>query len=287
MKSTKRKKQSTFFQVIRRLSKNKGAMIAMILLILLVLAAVLADFIAPYAPGEINMRLSNASPSISHPFGCDSLGRDMLSRLIYGARYSLSLGLAASSLGAMAGILLGTLAGFFGGRVENLILRLMDVLQAIPGILLCICISTVLGAGFVNTILALSVGSISGITRMLRARILSERSKEYLEAAESINCSKRRIMFKHMLPNVVSPVIVNITMSIGGTISAAAGLSFIGLGVQPPTPEWGAMLSSGRNLVLQYPHLVVFPGLCIAIVVLLINIFGDGLRDAMDPRLKK
>ena len=282
-----RRKKSGLVQVMERLSKNRGSMISLICLLAIVIVAIFAPVFAPYDPLEMNMSVAYATPSLAHPFGCDTLGRDILSRLIYGARWSLSLGLCASLGATIVGIILGCIAGFYGGWVENIIMRFCDIIQAIPGMLLSIVISTVLGAGFLNTIIALSIGPISGTCRMIRAQILSERNKEYLEAAASIDCSTTRIMFKHMLPNVVSPVIVTCTMGIGITIMSAAGLSFIGLGIQPPTPEWGAMLSAGRSFIMTTPHMVMFPGICIAIVVLLINIFGDGLRDALDPRLKK
>lgn len=281
------KKQSQFRIVMKRLFQNKTATCGLIIFGLIILSAVFAPLIAPYSPTEINMNAAFAPPSLEHIMGCDKMGRDQLSRLLYGGRYSLGLGLSATAIGAIGGIILGSLAGYFGGWVDNLVMRLADVMQSIPGNLLSIVISTVLGAGFGNTILALCIAGIAPASRMLRARILSERQAEYLEAAESINCSKPRIMFKHLLPNTISPLIVNITMSIGGKITAAAGLSYIGLGVQPPTPEWGAMLSAGKTYIRVYPHLLLWPGIFIAVTVLAINLVGDGLRDAMDPKLKK
>lgn len=283
----KRKKQSQFMMVMWRLSQNKTAMFGLIVFLLIVLSAIFAPLIAPYSPTEMNMKAAFAAPSREHLMGCDNMGRDMFSRLLYGGRYSLALGLSSAAIGAFGGIILGCLSGYFGGWVDNLVMRLADVLQSIPGNLLSIVISTVLGAGVGNTILALCIAGIAPASRMLRARILSERQAEYLEAAESINCSKVRIMFKHLLPNTISPLIVNITMGIGAKITAAAGLSYIGLGVQPPTPEWGALLSSGKTFIRVYPHLLFWPGVFIAITILAINLFGDGLRDAMDPKLKK
>ncbi len=285
--AVKRRKKSNFVQVMERLSRNKGSMVAVVFLVLLILIAIFAPLVAPYDPLQLDMTCANAVPSLAHPFGCDALGRDILSRLIYGARWSLSLGLISSLCATLFGIILGCVAGFFGGWVETLIMRFCDIIQAIPGMLLSIVISTVMGSGFINTIIALSIGPIAGACRILRAQILSERSKEYLEAAASIDCSTPRIMFVHMLPNVISPLIVTCAMGTGLTIMQAASLSYIGLGVQPPTPEWGAMLSAGKTFILTYPHMVIFPGLCIAIVVFAINVFGDGLRDAMDPRLKR
>lgn len=287
IRKKKRKKQGQFVLVMKRLSKNKTAMAGLIIFGLIALSAVFAPLIAPYAPTEMDMDAVFAAPCREHIMGCDNMGRDQFSRLLYGGRYSLTLGLASAAIGALGGIVLGCISGYFGGWVDNLVMRLADVLQSIPGNLLSIVISTVLGAGLGNTILALSISGFAPASRMLRARILSERQAEYLEAAESINCSKSRIMFKHLLPNTISPLIVNITMGIGAKLTAAAGLSYIGLGVQPPTPEWGAMLSAGKTFIRVYPFLLTWPGIFIAVTILAINLLGDGLRDAMDPKLKK
>ena len=281
------KKESQFVQVLKRLSQNRFAMIGLGIVIVIILASILAPVLTPYEPDVFNASSAFEGSSLSHPLGCDNFGRDLLTRLLYGGRYSLVLGFLAAAASAVIGLILGTVSGYFGGWVDNLVMRFLDVLQAIPGTLLSIVIATALGSGFGNTIIALSIGGVPGITRMLRARILSERKSEYLEAASSINCSTGRIMFKHLLPNTVSPVIVNITMGIGATIMQAAGLSYIGLGVPVGTPEWGAMLSDGRSYIQSAPHLLLWPGLFIAITVLAVNMVGDGLRDAMDPRLKK
>ncbi len=281
------KKESQAMQVLKRLSANKFAMLGLGVLVFIVVVSILAPVLTPYEFDKFDPKNSFAGSSLAHPLGCDKFGRDMLTRLLYGGRYSLVLGFLAAAASAVIGLILGTVSGYFGGWVDNIIMRFLDVLQAIPGMLLSICIATALGNGFGNTIIALSIGGIPGITRMLRARILSERKCEYLEAAASINCSTTRIMFKHLLPNTVSPVIVNITMGIGATIMMAAGLSYIGLGVPVGTPEWGAMLSEGRAYLQSAPHLLLWPGVFIAVTVLAVNMLGDGLRDAMDPRLKK
>ena len=189
-------------------------------------------------------------------------------------------------LSTAIGVVLGSLVGYFGGWVDTAVMRLLDILQAIPGMLLSIAISAALGSGFGNTIIALSIGGVPMTVRLLRGSILTVRKQEYIEAAEKINCSRLRIITSHILPNSIAPLIVSVTMGIGNTILAAAGLSYIGLGVQPPTPEWGAMLSAGKSVITRYPHLCVFPGLCIMVVVLCFNMLGDGLRDAMDPKLK-
>lgn len=278
---------STTKQALKRLAKNKTAMFGLGIVVFMVLLSVFAPLIAPYDPNAFNPSEALSGMSWKHIMGTDMVGRDQFSRLLYGGRYSLGLGLAASVIAAGCGILLGTMAGFFGGWVDNLIMRAMDVVQAIPGMLLSIVISTVLGSGLVNTAIALSIGGIASTSRMLRARILGERRNEYLEAAESINCSKVRVMFKHLLPNTISPLIVNMCMGIGGSITGAAALSYIGLGVQPPAAEWGALLTAGKNYITKQPELLFWPGVFIALTVLGVNLLGDGLRDAFDPKLKK
>ena len=246
-----------------------------------------APLFTQYGQNDLDMANAFAKPSLQHLCGTDNLGRDQWARLLYGGRYSLVLGIIGSLFAAVGGTGLGVIAGYFGGQVENLIMRFCDIWTAIPGMLLCIVVSTALGPGFFNTILALSIGAIPNGARMTRGQILAERTKEYLEAAEAMNCSKLSIMFRHLLPNVISPTIVGTTMGIGATITQAATLSYIGLGVQPPTPEWGAMLSEGKNYVTSYPHLLLFPGLAIGLTTLAINLMGDGLRDALDPKLRK
>ncbi|WP_349669431.1 ABC transporter permease [Lacrimispora sp.] len=280
------KNQGGFAAVMRQMSKNKAAMLGLLILSTEIILAILAPYIIPYDYSFMDMANMFATPSFSHPFGCDDMGRDIFSRVLFGARYSISIGIIAVAIGSVIGCTIGAIAGFFGGQVDNLIMRFLDVIQAIPGMLLMIVISAVLGPGYFNTIVALSIGSISGMARMLRAQMLKERENEYIEAAQSINCSKFRIITSHLLPNCISPMIVSATMGVAQTITMAAGLSFIGLGVQPPIPEWGAMLSAARQFIRQAPHLVYFPGLAIAVTVLALNLLGDGLRDALDPKLK-
>lgn len=288
-KERKRRKHPAFYaflDIVKRTVKGPGAKIGTVLFLLIVLLCVAAPLIAPYGVNDYDLMNVNRGPSAAHWFGTDSLGRDILSRLLYGGRYSLAMGLTAAFISNLLGIIIGIAAGYFGGAVENTIMRIMDVWSSIPGTLLCILVSTVLGGGFVNTVLALGISSVPNGARMNRAQVLAERSKEYLEAAQSINCSLPSIMFRHLLPNIISPTIVALTMGLGGTITEAASLSFIGLGIQPPAPEWGAMLSAGRNYIYEYPHLIMFPGITIALTVLSVNLMGDGLRDALDPKLK-
>jgi ABC-type dipeptide/oligopeptide/nickel transport system permease subunit len=285
-KLLKVEKSSLFLETLQRMLKSPGAKVGSILFLLVTLACVCASLIAPYKPNDMDLKNMFSPPSSAHWMGTDGLGRDQLTRLLYGGRYSLALGISASMFGAFVGVIFGSIAGYFGGKTETLIMRLMDIWSSLPGLLLCILISAVLGKGFLNTVLALSIGGVPEGARYIRAQILKERSKEYLEAAEAINCSKFSIMFRHLLPNVIQPVLVNVTMGIGMVITMAAALSYIGLGVQPPTPEWGALLSAGRSHILNYPYLIMFPGLVIAVTVLAVNLMGDGLRDALDPKLR-
>lgn len=283
----KAKKKNQTIETMKRFSKNKASVVALAIFLVICILAVLAPYIAPYDYTKMDAKAMFASPSWEHPFGCDRLGRDLLSRILIGSRYSLLMGFLGVGISLMIGCVMGSVAGFFGQIADNIVMRFLDILQAIPGILLSMTISTVLGPGFFNTVLALSVGGIPSNARMLRASILAIRGSEYVEAADSINCSKFRIIVKHILPNAFSPVLIGSAMGIGGTIVQAAMLSFVGLGIQPPMAEWGALLSDGRNYVATYPHLLLFPGLMIGIVSLCACLIADGLRDATDPKLKK
>ena len=280
------KKTNQTLEVLKRLAKNKAAMTATIVFLLLCLIAILAPLLCPYDPDAMDATLMFAKPSAAHLFGCDRLGRDLLSRIIMGSRWSLGMGLLGTGVSLVFAVILGSIAGFFGQTADNIVMRLLDIIQAIPGILLSMTVSTVLGPGFFNTVLALSIAGIPGNTRMLRAMILAIRNSEYVEAASSINCSRPRIIVKHILPNAFAPVLVGSAMGIGGTIVSASMLSFVGLGIQPPSPEWGALLSDGRNYIATYPHLITFPGIMIGIVSLCACLIADGMRDAADPRLK-
>lgn len=283
----KKRKKSKFTQVMKRLLQNPVSTIGLIVLLILVLVSILAPVLAPYDPSYMDFAYAKTGPSAAHWFGCDQLGRDIFSRCLYGGRWSLTLGFSAALFGVFCGLTLGSLVGYIGGEVDMIAMRVCDILTSIPGNLISILLSTVVGRGFFQTIVAMTVGGIPHQIRGVRAMCLKEREQEYLTAAKSINCSKAKIMYKHMLPNIVAPSIVSLTLGIGGTIQGAAGLSYIGLGVQPGTPEWGAMLSDAKSMVLLYPYMLVFPGLFIAITVLATNMFGEGLRDAMDPKLKK
>lgn len=283
----RKKKENMFVLSMKRLFQNKVAVFGLLILLILILGSVFAPFIAPYKYDEMDMTSINAAPSAEHIFGTDSIGRDIFSRLLYGGRYSLFMGLVCSLSSCVLGTIIGCIAGYFGGRIDNVIMRLCDVIQAIPGILIAIVLCTAFGDGYFNTIMAMTIGGVTPGVRMARSLILSERTKEYVEAAKSINCSTARIMFRHILINIVPMLIVSFTMGIGSIIMLAASLSFIGLGIQPPTPEWGAMLTAGRATFRNYPWQILFPGILIFLTVLSINLFGDGLRDALDPKMKK
>lgn len=282
----KKRNQGQFAQIFSRLKRNKVAMIGLAIFILEIIIAVAAPLLMTHDYAAMDMSQALQPPSAEHFFGTDDLGHDVFSRVLYGARYSLIIGVCAMLLAAVIGIIIGVIAGYSGGTVDNLIMRFLDVIQSIPALLLVIVIAAVLGTGVPMTILALAVSHIPGIARLQRASILEIREQEYIESAQSINCSKLQIVLKHILPNSFSPIIVNITMGVAGCITQAATLSFVGLGVRPPEPEWGAMLSAGREFMRNYPYLVIFPGIAIMITVLALNLFGDGLRDAMDPKLR-
>jgi peptide/nickel transport system permease protein len=280
------KKNSELMRILRQLSKNRLAVVGLIIIVIELIVAILAPYIIPYDYTTMDMASTFATPSLKHLFGCDDMGRDIFSRVLYGARFSISMGVLSITIATVIGCTVGAVAGFYGGWIDNLLMRFLDIIQAVPGLLMNIVIAAILGPGFINTIIAMAFGYIPGMARMLRAQMLRERGNEYIEAANSINCSKFRIIVHHLIPNCMSPIIVQATMGVAQAITLAAGLSFIGLGIQPPTPEWGAMLSGARQFIRQAPHLIFFPGLAIAITVLALNLMGDGLRDALDPKLK-
>lgn len=286
VKTARPKKQSEFVRVFKELRKNSTAMLGLCILLVEIILVILAPVIAPYDYTAMDIVAAQQGPSAAHWFGTDELGRDIFSRVLYGGRYSISMGVLAVMISTTVGMTIGAIAGYFGGKVDNILMRLLDVIQSLPAMLLSIVLSAVLGPGYFNTILALSVNGMPASARMLRAQMMKVRGNEYIEAAQSINCSKFRIIVRHMIPNSFSPNIVQATMAIAHMIVMAASLSFIGLGVQPPTPEWGAMLTGARQFIRQCPHMVIFPGLAIAVTVLAVNLMGDGLRDALDPKLK-
>jgi peptide/nickel transport system permease protein len=283
---TKRRKQPRLHEIRLQLRKNKLAVVSLFVLIALFLIAVFAPLIAPYSYDEQNVLNSYAKPSAEHLLGTDKMGRDIFSRLIYGTRQSLQMGILSVLLGAFIGITIGSISGYYGTWVDNLLMRFLDIYQAIPMFLLCVALAAILGPSLRNAIIALGLGIVPGYARIMRASVMTVRDTEYIESAKSINCGTFRIIMKHIIPNAIGPMIVQITMGIGSCILAGAALSFIGLGVQPPVPEWGTMISEARSVMRQYPTHALYPGICIMISVLACNLLGDGLRDALDPRLK-
>jgi len=284
--SSVRKKKSRFGEIWRRLKKNKGALICLVVILLIILIAIFADFIAPYSFDEINYDKFLAPPGRGNLLGTDRLGRDVLSRLIYGTRQSLQLGVVAVAISAAIGLTIGCIAGYFGGWTDTIVMRVLDVYQSIPMFLLCVTLSAVMGPSLRNAILAIGISMVAGPARLMRASILSVRDREYIEAVKAINASNLRIILKHVVPNSIAPLIVSLTMNIGNCILSGAMLSFLGLGAQPPIPEWGAMVSDARSIMRDHGALALYPGICIMITVLSFSLLGDGLRDALDPRLK-
>ena len=282
----RKKKKSRFGEIWRRLRKNKAAMISLFVICLVILVAVFADVLAPYPYDQQDYSKSFAPPGRENLLGCDKLGRDLLSRIIYGSRQSLQLGIVAVAISASIGILIGSVSGFYGGWTDTLIMRALDIYQSIPMFLLCVTLAAVMGPSLRNAIIAIGISMVPGPARLMRASILTVREMEYIEAAKAINAGSSRIIRKHIVPNAIAPLIVSITMSIGMSILSGAGLSFIGLGAQPPIPEWGALISDARNIMRDHGTLALYPGICVMITVLSFNLLGDGLRDALDPRLK-
>ena len=279
-------KMTPFGIFYHKFRQRKTAMVAGVFIVILVLVAGFAPAVAPYNPFLINYSLSMMPPSADHLAGTDLYGRDILSRIIYGARISLAVGFTSVLIGALAGVTLGLISGFFGGFLDGLIMRTSDVLFAFPGILLAIAIVAILGPGLVNVVVAVSVFSMPTFARIVRGSTLALKESLYVRAARSIGASKKRIMFVHIMPGTLSSVIIYFTLRIGTSIITAASLSFLGLGAQPPTPEWGAMLAESRDYIGVADHMTIFPGIAIFLTVLFFNLFGDGLRAALDPKLK-
>jgi peptide/nickel transport system permease protein len=273
--------------VFDRLKKNKAAMAGLVVLSVFVAAALCADFISPYSEGIRQNSAERLSwPSAAHPFGTVNFGRDVFTRILHGARFSIALGLSTITLAMSIALVLGSLAGYFGGRLDEIIMRIMDTVMCIPSILLSLAIVTVLGPGLLNLMLAIAVGSVPGFTRLIRSVVLTITESDYIEAAKAAGSGHAKIIFTHVIRNALGPLIVYATTSIAGIILMAAGFSFIGLGVRPPAPEWGAMLSDARENLRRAPYLMFFPGVSILLTALSFNLLGDGLRDALDPRLK-
>ena len=278
---------SQFRETLLRLTRNKLAMLGTILVIIIVLSAIFADFIAPYDYDEAIIIEKFTMPCLAHPLGTDNFGRDILSRIIYGGRVSLLVSLLGVGIALVIGGLLGAVAGYVGGKLEGFIMRIMDILMAVPGFLLAVSISAAMGPGVMPTAIAIAICGVPSYARIIRASFMTVKDQEFVEAAKATGSGHLNIIFRQIFPNILAPVIVDTTLRIGGNILMISSLSFIGLGVQPPTPEWGSMLSAGRTYIRDFWPLVTFPGLAIMVTLFGFNLFGDGLRDALDPRLKQ
>ena len=280
------KRRSQSAEIWRRFKKSKTAIIGLIMLSVLVLLAIFADVITPYDAEKSDAAHRLQLPSWEHLFGTDELGRDIFTRIAMGTRISLLVGIVSVTVSAVGGIILGSLAGYYGGKVDTLIMRFVDIWMAIPSLLLNITIVAVLGVGLQNVMIAIGISSIPGYCRTIRASILSIKSSDFIEASKACGASDLYLIATHIIPNSLAPLIVQATLRMGASILVCASMSFMGLGVVPPTPEWGAMLSTGRSFLRDYPHLCTFPGAAIMYTVLAMNLLGDGVRDALDPKLK-
>jgi ABC-type dipeptide/oligopeptide/nickel transport system permease subunit len=279
--------ESYLTQSLRRLLRNRGSVLGGLFLLALVVVAIFAPLIAPYDPIEIYPPEARQAPSPRHLAGTDKFGRDTMSRIIFGTRISLRVGLIGVAIALSIGGVVGLYAGYYGGRFDVIVCMLVNMMLAFPGILLALSIVAVLGPGLENVMVAVGISSIPQFLRVVRSSVLSAKENVYVEAAKIAGCSTRRIIFRHILPNVIAPVIVLSTLWVGTAILIGASVSFLGLGVQPPTPEWGVLVSEGRNYLNSMWWLSTFPGLAIVLTVLAMNLLGDGLRDALDPRLKE
>lgn len=283
----KQRKRSQWRDVWTRLCRNRVAMVSLILLCVIILAVLLSQLIAPYDYTARDLDNTFGAPSWQHPFGTDNLGRDIFSRVLVGGRVSLLVAVGSVLLSAVVGCILGAVAGYYGGRVEFVIMKLTDVLMSIPAFLLAVTVSAALGTGLVNTAIAVGLTNVPRFVRLMRAETMSVKGNEYIMAARACGASDAKIIFQHVFPNSLSSTIVNVTLGIGTAILQISGLSFVGLGVRPPTPEWGSMLASGRTYMRDFWPMVTFPGIAIVVTLILFNLVGDGLRDAMDPKLKR
>lgn len=274
-------------KTLRRFLSNKLAVVGLVIVVLLVIAAVFAPQLAPFDPSVQNLRARRAPPSATHWLGADSLGRDILSRILYGARISLTISILAVSFGMIVGSFLGMVAGFRGGWLDTIIMRVMDMLLAFPYLLLAILIVSVLGPGVPNTILAIGIWTTPAFARVARGSVATMRERDFVQAARSIGARDPRILGRHLLPNTVATLVVYGALQLAYAVLMESALSFLGLGVQPPIPSWGGMIAAGRDFITTAPHIITIPGIFIAVTVLAFNLLGDGLRDALDPRMRR
>ncbi len=275
-----------FKEFLKQWKKNKIGAIGAVVVILLIFIAIAAPLIAPYSPREMHTLRRMEGPSTDHIFGTDRFGRDEFSRIVFGARVSLQVGVIAVSIGVLSGLVLGLIAGYYGRFLDSIIMRFMDILFAFPSILLALVVIAVLGPSLTNTMIAIGITNMPVFTRIVRASVLSVREEEYVMAARALGLKDVRLLARHILPNILAPVIVQASLALSGAILTEAALSFLGLGIQPPTPSWGSMLSESRRYMELAPWTVIFPSLAIMVTVMSFNLFGDGLRDILDPKIK-
>lgn len=285
-KKKKDKKSSLTREIWFRFRKNKVALIGLIILTLIVLMAIFADLIVPAEVATTQSTDRLQGPSAEHWFGTDEFGRDLFARVVHGSRYSLFIGVATSLIALVVGAILGASAGYFGGIVDNVICRIVDVFICVPPVLMSLAVVAALGTNMQNLIIAITISCVPGNVRLIRSVVMTVADQDYIRAAKSYGCSNPRIIFRYVLPNAMGPIIVNTTMGISQMILSAAGLSFIGMGIQPPDPEWGALLSNAQDFMFTSQYLLLFPGIFILLTSLAFNLVGDGLTDALDPRLK-
>lgn len=281
------KRPGQFSLAWRRFSRNKAAVVSLCIIFLIILAAIFADYLTPYAFDAQNPLERMQYPSLAHPLGTDDFGRDLLTRILRGGQVSLLVAVMTVSISTVVSLILGSMAGYFGGVVDSVIMRVADIFISVPPLVLSMCLSAALGSGLFNTALAISVGSIWPMTRQLRASILTIKGSEYLEASKAFGARDWYVIFHHVIPHALAPMIVQIAMQLGNSITQIATLSFLGLGVQPPIPEWGNMLAAGKQYITSFWPMMFWPGLMVGICLLCFNLVGDGLRDALDPRMKR
>ena len=284
-KNTKPKSQ--FSLMVRRFSRNKAAVVCFFIILLLIFSAIFADVLTPYDYDAQDLSVRMQYPSAQHLMGTDNFGRDIFTRILRGGRVSLIVSVISVAISIVLALVIGSVAGYFGGAVDTVIMRITDIFLAMPPLVFALTVSAALGTGLLNTAIALAIASVAPMVRQMRSSIMLMKSQEYIEASKAFGGSNIRIIFEHVVPNAFTPLLVQGSMSIGDTIMSIAGLSFLGLGVQPPTPEWGNMLSAGQQFITKFWPMMLYPGLAIAVTMLSFNMVGDGIRDALDPHMKQ
>lgn len=285
--NTKVRESTPAMEAWKRLKRNKTALLGITIIFLLIVCALFPEQIAPYGEDEQNYSVAFTAPCSQYPLGTDNYGRDLLSRIIFGCKTSLLIGICSVGVSLLMGSICGLLAAYFGGPIDNLVMRITDIFYSLPSVLLAIAIASALGSSLPNLVMAISISQIPVFARVVRAAGITVRNQEYMEAARSIGCSSVRMMIRHMLPNAAAPLIVQATLGVATAILIGASLSFVGVGIAPPTAEWGYMLNAGRQYIRSAWYIITFPGVAIMITIFAMNLFGDGLRDALDPKMKR